>query len=1726
MRIILPALLFIFLGTPLFSQTSGNEWINFGVSGKYYIIKVAQDGIYRIDYTTLASAGIPVGSVNPKNFQVYGREKEQFIFVKGEQDNSFDPGDYIEFYGKKNDGSLDSLLYTGGSASMPSADYSLYNDTICYYLTWNNSLSNRRMQLEEDTLFASYSPDDYIWSRIVKRHSLRYLQGDLYNGASSSFFTRGEGWYGDFIYANAGGSQLDVLATPFPLQTAGAPDAMAKCVIAGSSNATSFLPGGINHHMRVMYGPSNTLIVDTTFTAYEMVAMEFSYPNAALSGSGSRILFQGVNDLGISADVMNVAFSEIIYPRMPNLNSQTTLSFLVDDHLTQNKRRIDFVNPPAGEVFVYQLGDTLRKIKTVLNGTLLSVLIPDANSRIECFLHAESAVINVSQLEAVNGSGEFTDYAQINPDSVFLIITHASLLNAAQQYAAYRNSPAGGSYDVLVVDVEELYHQYGGGVQKHALAVKRFIGDVSAEWDSAPSHLFLIGKSVREATESANGTFHGTRKSAAAFQSNLVPSFGYPSSDALLTAGIGSTQMQAFVPTGRLAAQNEQMVLDYLSKMQEFESAQDPSGSYTIQEKEWMKKIMHFGGGSTTNEQNDFSYYLSVFESIAEDTSFGADVHTFLKQSSDPIDPVEFDEVMTMIENGVSMMTFFGHSSINGFDQNLDEPTNWNNQGKYPFLLGNACYTGDIHQPDGLSASENFVLEPQKGVIGFLSATKLGFVSSLYTFSAEFYFQFSRDLYGATVGQILQRTVQLQQPPLIGDNIPQENVCTQMTLHGDPAMRLNPHPAPELVVRAQDVFFEPQTVTLADDSINVNIILTNIGKATPDSIIVELRRNFPSGADSVYTQVLPGSYFRDTLVFRIPVLHNIASGINTMEVSVDIPSFVQEHADESGNNQVSVPLFISSNGIFPVFPYEYAIVPDSAMDLKASTYNPLIGTRTYRFEIDTTDAFNSPQHRYQLITASGGVIIADYNNWLLSSNQSASPLLFSDSTVYFWRVSPDSAVYSWHNSSFQYISGQEGWAQAHFYQFEKNDHQSMRYDRTDRGWFWDPNIRRIGCDVFSFAWTSNEFFGTMWTIDGDMQDYSGCGIDPAIHVAVIDPLTLEPWGTYGCDPVTGGACPSCIMVNADHQFGNANDGCACRNRVEYYFSFRNNQTAEMDSLLSMVNNHIPDGYYVLLYTWRYADYSFWTPSHFSMMDALGAGDSIYAGRSNESWIVLAKKGDPTFTKVVMGQTSPGFVSMNDTLLGFDFAGSMHAVVAGPALNWNALYWKHHAIESPSTDSARISIYGVEASGAEILLHETVFTQHDSILNLSSLVDANQYPYIRLRAWFTDTSFFSPAQTERWQLLYTPAPEAAVNGSAGLYLSSNADTLQEGDVFDMAVAIENISDKNMDSLLVHYWIEDANRIRHYLSYARQDSLRSGEILLDTLQIDTRGFAGLNSVWMEVNPVPSGASPGQFDQLEQLHKNNFAQIPFYVYEDVTNPILDVTFDGMHILNGDIVSAKPMITISLNDENEFLVMNEESDTAFFALYITDPNGTQKRIYFRNGTQQVLNWYPSSGSNGKFKIEYEGEFLLDGKYHLLVQASDKSGNESGDYDYRIAFEVINRQTITEVMNYPNPFSTKTHFVFTLTGSEVPQQMKIQIMTVSGKVVREITQDELGPIRIGRNITDYYWDGTDQFGDRLANGVYLYRVVARSNGQDIEKRKSGADAYFTKGFGKMYLMR
>jgi hypothetical protein len=250
------------------------------------------------------------------------------------------------------------------------------------------------------------------------------------------------------------------------------------------------------------------------------------------------------------------------------------------------------------------------------------------------------------------------------------------------------------------------------------------------------------------------------------------------------------------------------------------------------------------------------------------------------------------------------------------------------------------------------------------------------------------------------------------------------------------------------------------------------------------------------------------------------------------------------------------------------------------------------------------------------------------------------------------------------------------------------------------------------------------------------------------------------------------------------------------------------------------------------------------------------------------------------------------------------------------------------------------------------------------------------------------------------------------------------------------------------------------------------------------------------------------------------------------DKQNPLIDVTFDGVHIMEKDIVSAKPFITITLRDENKFLAIDDTSLAEVYLRYPGDNSTTEHYIPF-DGT--VLKFIPANLSDGKAKnlarLEFRPSFTIDGNdYLLVVKAKDKAGNISGNYAYKVGFEVVNKPAISSVVNYPNPFTTSTQFVFTITGSELPSNLKIQILSPSGKIVKEILKSDLGPLHIGTNITEYKWKGDDQFGQPLGNGVYLYRVVSNLHGEQLDHYKrsnsQNADKWIEKGFGKLYIMR
>ncbi|MBN2571347.1 MAG: T9SS type A sorting domain-containing protein, partial [Ignavibacteriales bacterium] len=130
-------------------------------------------------------------------------------------------------------------------------------------------------------------------------------------------------------------------------------------------------------------------------------------------------------------------------------------------------------------------------------------------------------------------------------------------------------------------------------------------------------------------------------------------------------------------------------------------------------------------------------------------------------------------------------------------------------------------------------------------------------------------------------------------------------------------------------------------------------------------------------------------------------------------------------------------------------------------------------------------------------------------------------------------------------------------------------------------------------------------------------------------------------------------------------------------------------------------------------------------------------------------------------------------------------------------------------------------------------------------------------------------------------------------------------------------------------------------------------------------------------------------------------------------------------------------------------------------------------------------------SEQNPKVKVNYKPN-LIDGIHNIKVYPTDASGN-TDSIGYSKSFQVSSELQVLYLYNYPNPFSDETYFTFKLT--QIPDEFILKIFTIAGRLIKEI---KVNSLNLNYDFNRIYWDGKDQDGDRIANGVYFYKVIVK----------------------------
>ncbi len=203
------------------------------------------------------------------------------------------------------------------------------------------------------------------------------------------------------------------------------------------------------------------------------------------------------------------------------------------------------------------------------------------------------------------------------------------------------------------------------------------------------------------------------------------------------------------------------------------------------------------------------------------------------------------------------------------------------------------------------------------------------------------------------------------------------------------------------------------------------------------------------------------------------------------------------------------------------------------------------------------------------------------------------------------------------------------------------------------------------------------------------------------------------------------------------------------------------------------------------------------------------------------------------------------------------------------------------------------------------------------------------------------------------------------------------------------------------------------------------------------------------------------------------------------DTTPPTTRLYMNDETFVNGGFTNQSPIFLAFINDENG---INTASGIGHDIVAILDGKVT---------TPFVLNDYYETELNdykrGKLKFNFRD--LTIGLHTLTFKAWDVYNNLVTS---ELQFIVVGDETLTltNVLNYPNPFVNYTQFWFTHNRPFEPLDVQVQIMTITGKVVCTKNQVINTTGFLSREIS---WDGKDDFGDRIGKGVYVYKLTVKS---------------------------
>jgi hypothetical protein len=1664
------------------SPLNGNDnWYN--PNKNYFKFYLKEKGVYRVTYNELVSAGVPLGSNTPlEKIELFnGGNSIPIKIHDGNNDQLFNGSDYLQFVGFP-------------PSSSPNAYLNIYNLSNTYWFSFESDSTGRN--------YNKISGDPLSWDNTYygNREVLHYEEDKIFERLGYSSTEDIDYWF--WGKATGIGGQINFgfeeFFNEFPNRSLDSNWVKLRVAMHGMTDNQWCSP---DHKAYIDITDQRIGIENWDGQEAHIFERNFYVSNDSIQifpvGNRLNVWVTGENcNPPLDNDEIRVNWFEFEYWRTNRTNI---------NHFT-------YKSPGAGvnrfwltqwlrndmEIYIPEKNKLIDNAFITGDGSNSVIFIDTSDVGTEYFCVASDYHLSVDSIVQDQPS----NLRDISNGADYIIITHPDFISAAQDLADFRSAnfpdPDIENARVAVVDVRQIYDEFSYGLLDPN-ALKDFVKYAFENWQSpAPSYLVLMGDMSYDYRGLVEGNFK-----------NFIPSIGYfaftygwSASDNLIVA-VSGTDVAPDLAIGRLSCETIEEANILVDKIIRY-----PDDNT----KPWKQNTIFLASGLSEDDENQFGFNdASLLLGNTYVLPFGYSADFVLRFPTKPEhEPYQGGgpRMRAEINEGAALVNYYGHGGGAQWDLVFlnDDIDLLENGGRLPVILSVTCYTA--HFDNQKVFGEHFNLVENKGSIGFYGSSGLTYWGIGKAINNKFFNEVfvSKNM---IIGKAILNSK--NQVPSTGIYATQINLLTYL---GDPALDMALPTLPDFVVSSSDITISPEN-PVVDDTITVKININNFGRTFPgDSIFVELDA---SSSDSNYVIGLTkrGNFGeRDSVYFTwIPAsgnLYKLTARVNLIDI-ID-----EEDLSDNTAEQYFVIFNLSEpNVLKPIdgFSTDEPSVKFLFSDVGHYVYKDLI----YYIEIDTSLGFENP-----LISSPGLIPTDAIVEWQSPNLQTA---------VYFWRARIfDGTEYgNWNATrSFSisdsavngYLAKEKILKTFGTYNVNYSDSAKSLSLNTDLLPARPSNNTFVG-DIELLSTLPDPHLLTALTTDGTYLYFGSISFFVSNGPSPIYKVGTGYNGTvrgqlYGQFSGFNDRIYNSIVYHSDGYIyvptGNAfeitriNVATEAIDTVEVppgMLRWENSTTNDGPVYLTSDGQYI---YNITLFDqqgnpkytlrtfdpangWALAkpDLVLTGTSYEGFTGFFVFGEYVYPSESFFSNFMRRIRLDDGFLEEEWLSYVPfqsyyswctdwvnnriyssvyrasGFEPKFSEFFGnyLDVSGSITTKPVGPVAWWNQL--EYDLYKPTETGEYQADLFGFNNVSKN---WDTLMVDVPPLYSLSG-VSAKKYPKLRLYFTLSDSSLGNTAAMELRSVNFDYQQLSDV-----LFvrddLQFSPDSILQGFPITMSFRAKNYGPLSIDSLNISFYINDEDSV----IYSKVVSIAP-----DSVSENVSYIIESDHLLFE-NEIQAF---GTTDQLEYFSVDNLIKNQFFVIRDSIKPAFSVTFDGSEIINGDIVSAKPDVKIIMSDNSPLPL-----DTSFFTI-VYDNN----LLYF---AQPELSYDYTPYPDSRVEIHWTPE-LPDGEHKLEILAKDASGNFFDTTSSRTTFNVFNETDITDVFNYPNPFTNETNFTFSLRGTELPEELKIKVYTIAGRLIRDINLP-VTDLNIGFN--KIYWNGRDQDGDEIANGVYLYKVIAK----------------------------